>query len=169
MGAAGGSLVAAGSSLVAAFLQVVTVDRNLRTGDWSWRVGGQAMEPRVKQVREGPGPGRGPGPGPGPGPGHSYPVDNTQVVLRGKTVLILGYGRVGSQVGAACRGLGMQVSTAEHSLHFTLLYCMLRDYMYGTTLHCMVLHCTVIPCNTLPALYCISLHCPVLHSAQSNT
>jgi len=42
-----------------------------------------------------------------------------QVILRNKTVLILGYGRVGRQVAAACKGLGMRVKGLRSSISDT--------------------------------------------------
>jgi len=40
---------------------------------------------------------------------------NTVIVLRGKTVLILGYGAVGQRVAEGCRGLGMEVMATRRS------------------------------------------------------
>jgi len=52
-------------------------------------------------------------------PRYLYP--NPSVMLHGKTVLILGYGSIGKQVGKICRAMGMRVIAIRRSLEVAAL------------------------------------------------
>ena len=63
-------------------IKIVRADKELRAGNWS----GSSFANKDGAGKE---------------------VKMTQVVLRKKRILILGYGRIGKLVGMACKGLGM--------------------------------------------------------------
>jgi len=75
------------SLLLAAAKQTIPADRNLRAGDWGWTEGKLPMINRVPQV-----------------------------LLSGRSCLVLGYGRVGTLVARACLGLGLNVVGVRASI-----------------------------------------------------
>ena len=63
--------------------KIVRADKELRSGNWS----GSSFAHKHGGVE----------------------VKMTQVVLKRKRILILGYGRIGKSVAMACKGMGMEV------------------------------------------------------------